>query len=761
MTWLRERNEKGPPANCGLVQVEHLDLEVPGQMNGGHTSKAEDGEGFHRPKPGTMPPCMAAVGSEVTELELEEDGALVSQQQQRAASPAAAVLAAPAAIAEQRSAGPKELPPLMNSVMPVTPDAQSWHRQDESTAISSPFSSNSLKRATASGGIVSRVSVLSQRASLAGDALLDPASYEGVVWQWEHRTGFRDYPGEQSRRIEHFYRRGDPFVRLKTGKVGTTPMEIFFADMVQHDPISGRTRAVRREGSLSCFTRARRWIGEYIRYLETGRPRRETLKEYQKRRCQVCDPEHSLSVSMSRRNSVLLDGYLKKRGLCSRIARAKWFGWLFIFLVIANTMWLGVDAELNVPGEDYDATLFVWVDNLFSIAFTLEILIRFGAFEVKSMCLRDGWFCTDSVLVFMMICDTWILPWLLFELDNKNSNGTHQLSLFRLLRLLRLSRVGRIARIFPEVLAMLKGISQAFKSVVFTLFVLSILLYVFAIIFKTQIGHEEEFQEFFSGISSSMWSLLLHGTLLDSTAMLANLIVDRSKFLSGLFVLFIFLSSFTVLNLLIGILCDVVSHVTRLESEQASIDQLKSELLEILECYDIDEDGEIDRAEFNLLMKNPEVHTALARSGVNAENLVSMSDILFQEKESDSFTFKELLAVMLRMRGEKGVTVTDIIQLRDYIRSGLDKLCQFQSRSLDRQTKSLENMQTRSLPDLPYISTGRESPEMSHMPQLGILQQLLDEQRALREESNERFERLEQNQQALMDELRQLRLHAR
>merc|ERR1719221_2154081 len=66
----------------------------------------------------------------------------------------------------------------------------------------------------------SGVSFFGMRRSLGG-------AEETYKWQWKHRTGFRDYEDAVSRRIEAVYRRGDPKVRLKTGKTKDVPMEIF------------------------------------------------------------------------------------------------------------------------------------------------------------------------------------------------------------------------------------------------------------------------------------------------------------------------------------------------------------------------------------------------------------------------------------------------------------------------------------------------------------------------------------------------------
>eukprot|EP00439_Symbiodinium_sp_Y106_P037840 s3532_g4.t1 len=47
-----------------------------------------------------------------------------------------------------------------------------------------------------------------------------------AVWQWEHRTGFKNYDARATARIEDAFQRGLSRVRLKAGKMDDTPMEL-------------------------------------------------------------------------------------------------------------------------------------------------------------------------------------------------------------------------------------------------------------------------------------------------------------------------------------------------------------------------------------------------------------------------------------------------------------------------------------------------------------------------------------------------------
>merc|ERR1711970_995865 len=89
------------------------------------------------------------------------------------------------------------------------------------------------------------------------------------------------------------------------------------------------------------------------------------------------------------------------------------------------------------------------------------------------------------------------------------------LRLVRLLRLTRMARMVRLLRAMPELMILVKGISVATRSVFFTLCLLLIVIYIFAIAF-TQMAAETDLQDkYFKTVPDSMNTLLLRGTLPD------------------------------------------------------------------------------------------------------------------------------------------------------------------------------------------------------------------------------------------------------
>merc|ERR1719359_1155504 len=154
----------------------------------------------------------------------------------------------------------------------------------------------------------------------------------------------------------------------------------------------------------------------------------------------------------------------------------------------------------------------------------------------------------------MMVMETWILNIVFFLLGESGKGGLGDASILRIVRLLRLTRMARMVRLLralPELMILVKGGSVAARSVFFTLVLLVILIYVFSIAF-TQLAHGTDLEDdYFPSVSKSMSTLLLRGALPD-LADFVERVGGESFLFAILLLIFILLSSLTVLNMLVG-----------------------------------------------------------------------------------------------------------------------------------------------------------------------------------------------------------------
>ena len=65
-----------------------------------------------------------------------------------------------------------------------------------------------------------------------------------------------------------------------------------------------------------------------------------------------------------------------------------------------------------------------------------------------------------------------------------------------------------------------------------------------------------------------------------------------------IFFCFVLLASFTVVNMVTGVLCEVVSAVAATEKEENSVIYVNQKLKQVLQFLDEDGDGTISRKEF-------------------------------------------------------------------------------------------------------------------------------------------------------------------
>jgi hypothetical protein len=211
----------------------------------------------------------------------------------------------------------------------------------------------------------------------------------------------------------------------------------------------------------------------------------------------------------------------------------------------------------------------------------------------------------------------------------------------------------------------------------YTAILLLILLYFFAIFFRSEtrslkeMKHEEvNIKELFGSVGKSMISCFFYGTLLDGPVIVFDaLLLDAGPSAAIVFVALIITSAFTVLNLLIGVLCEVVAAVSEEEKHRAEVKYLQDNLLDVLMAYDRNGDRHIKDSDFDFFLANPEVHDALAKFGTDVNGLKSLKNVLYEACGEDGLSFDQILDVVLRLQGDNVAKVTDIIDLREFMRN--------------------------------------------------------------------------------------------
>lgn len=366
-----------------------------------------------------------------------------------------------------------------------------------------------------------------------------------------------------------------------------------------------------------------------------------------------------------------------KTGLFQWIAKCQSFETATLIVIGFNALWLAHDTNSNNSSSLLDARIDFQIAEIFFCSYyALEWFIRFMAFERKCNCLRDGWFVFDSILVFLMVGETFVVTMLLLIVsqDGPTSFGFGNAGILRLFRLLRLTRMARMLRSMPELMILIKGMAAATTSVFFIMCLQLILLYVFAIAFTQLAADTQMGAYYFPNVLHSMYTLLLYGTFLDNLSSFCDEVGAESGLCLALIFIFVLLSACTVLNMLIGILCEVVNTVTTVEKEEMTVLFVTNKLQKVLDELDSNNDGQLSKEEFEHILQVPAAARALEEVGVDPVSIVDCGNFIFGEGGGTDLPFKKFMEVLLTLRSDNKCTLRDVISLRGQVKNKLDSL---------------------------------------------------------------------------------------
>jgi hypothetical protein len=171
-----------------------------------------------------------------------------------------------------------------------------------------------------------------------------------------------------------------------------------------------------------------------------------------------------------------------------------------------------------------------------------------------------------------------------------------------------------------------------------------------------------------------MQLLLVNAAFLDGLGALMGPLKEQSILLLFLFYFFLFLAALTLMSMLIGVVCEVVSAVATMEKETLTVNYTRDRLQELLALgVDVDNDKRISKEEFLHMFTIPEAVEILHEIDVDVIGLLDFSETIFEpdvldlEKgvtEERTLDFGEFMRVVLDLRGNNPATVRDVVETR-------------------------------------------------------------------------------------------------
>jgi voltage-gated sodium channel len=218
-----------------------------------------------------------------------------------------------------------------------------------------------------------------------------------------------------------------------------------------------------------------------------------------------------------------------------RVRSNKAFEFFVISVIIASALLVGVKTyEL----EPTSRSMLKWLDWLITVIFLIEIAIRFIATPDKRNFFRNGWNVFDTLVVVISI----------IPIDNSD--------LVLVGRLVRVFRVLRMISIVPELRMLLASLLKALPQLGYVILLMFIIFYIYAAIGATLF--ESINPVLWGDIAISMLTLFRVMTFEDWTDVMYETMAVYP--FSWIFYLsFIFFTAFAFLNMVIGIVVNVMN----------------------------------------------------------------------------------------------------------------------------------------------------------------------------------------------------------
>jgi hypothetical protein len=191
-------------------------------------------------------------------------------------------------------------------------------------------------------------------------------------------------------------------------------------------------------------------------------------------------------------------------------------------------------------------------------------------------------------------------------------------------------------------------------------------------------------EHMFGTLEDAMMSLFTYGVLGDNlNPAVAEILAypqGEAKWngilLFWIFFLFFAISSMTLLNMLIGVLCEVVNQTSSEEKEESQLGELQMCIEDAFNLIDTNGDGTVSEEEWSRIKDDKTVRKSLAGLGVDAadldERLDQMQQTLFSRSKSKEarekgYELPELIQKVTEIRPDRPASALEIEMLREKV----------------------------------------------------------------------------------------------
>lgn len=329
----------------------------------------------------------------------------------------------------------------------------------------------------------------------------------------------------------------------------------------------------------------------------------------------------------------------QKQNSCLRqIVSGKIFERACLMVILVQASLMGVAAQIDLDSLPRMERIFKLLDTVCVTWYILEVAIKLFAFRLTFFTVPDWrWNIFDLLCVLP-------IPTLIDLVASRSSTSNSNVGFIRILRIFKMAkmlRVIRVMRFFRELRLLLYTIVGTMTTLFWTLIMLALVMYVFGIVIMqgTQVYlldvHEgnvdqanlhEDLLKYWGNIGRTMLSLYMALTGGLDWSTVADPLQATGQLYYLVFLIYIAMLQLAILNILIGIFCEVANQVaardidTVLEEETAKTQSYASLACVLFEELDTLGTGTITWPEFEKHSHDPRMRQYFNALDIEPDN---------------------------------------------------------------------------------------------------------------------------------------------
>lgn len=239
-----------------------------------------------------------------------------------------------------------------------------------------------------------------------------------------------------------------------------------------------------------------------------------------------------------------------------KIVDSSVFQGIILFVIVFNSVIMGIETIRNL--SDSALSALATINTVCLIIFIVEIVVKLLAYGLDYF--KDPWNWFDVIIVGVSM-----------------ASGLAFMSAFRAMRVLRVLKslkalrgtklIGHVRKLQIIIDAIVKSI----PSIGWTGVLLLLIYYIFALIGVNLFG--EAFPDWFGTIGKAMYTLFQVMTLESWSMGISRPVMAEFSYAWAYFVPFVLLSSFVVMNVVVGIVVNAISEVAAASAEEEKAEQ--------------------------------------------------------------------------------------------------------------------------------------------------------------------------------------------